>query len=282
MTVTKDTSKMSAHRPFTIREGLFNPAWHHHRASGRRGKYGVDGGFTPFFVYGGALSALAVTLVRQFRRGHGARALLAGSAAAAVLGSAASYFYSTGPGKRSIWSEVLDELSLGGDEEVLDVGCGRGAVLVLAAQRLPQGRAVGVDVWRRLDQSGNSLANTERNAVLEGVDDRVEVYDGDARELPFRGGSFDLVMSNLTLHNIRNADERTEALYEAVRVLRPGGRLRIVDFRAEGYTGPLQDAGCLDIEARRLDWRTWCGVPGHHLVLVEARTPAAEDDALST
>jgi arsenite methyltransferase len=258
------------------------PERHHHRVAGRRGKYGVDGGFTPFFVYGGALSALAVTLVRQSRRGHRARAFLAGTAAVAVVGSAASYFYSTGPGKRSIWTEVLDELSLDGDEDVLDVGCGRGAVLVLAAQRLTRGRAVGVDVWRRLDQSGNSLANTERNAVLEGVADRVDVYDGDARELPFRGESFDVVMSNLTLHNIRNTDERAVALHEVVRVLRPGGRLRIVDFRAEGYTGPLQDAGCIDIGARRLDWRTWCGVPGHHLVLVEARTPATEDDALRT
>ena len=150
---------------------------------------------------------------------------------------------------------------------------------MLAAQRIPRGRAVGVDVWRRIDQSGNSLAATERNAVLEGVDDRVDVYDGDARELPFRGGSFDLVMSNLTLHNIRDADERKEALDEVVRVLRPGGRLRIVDLHAEGYVGPLQDAGCVDIEARQLDWRTWCGMPGHHLVLVEARTPHTEDDA---
>ena len=273
MTVTEDTNEMSAQRPTSWRDR------HRQRASGRRGKYGVDGGSITLFVYGGALSALAVTLFRQSRRGHGVPALLAGSAALAVVGSAVSYFYSTGPGKRSIWTEVLDELSLGGDEDVLDVGCGRGAVLMLAAQRIPQGRAVGVDVWRRIDQSGNSLAATERNAVLEGVDDRVDVYDGDARELPFRGGSFDLVMSNLTLHNIRDADERKEALDEVVRVLRPGGRLRIVDLHAEGYVGPLQDAGCVDIEVRRLDWRTWCGMPGHHLVLVEARTPHTEDDA---
>ena len=38
------------------------------------------------------------------------------------------------------------------------MGCGRGAVLMLAARRLPAGRAVGADVWRRRDQSGNSRA----------------------------------------------------------------------------------------------------------------------------
>ena len=46
-----------------------------------------------------------------------------------VAGSAASYLYSTGPGKRAIWAQLLDELGLRGDEHVLDVGCGprRGA-----------------------------------------------------------------------------------------------------------------------------------------------------------
>ena len=56
---------------------------------------------------------------------------------AAVAGSAASYLYSTGPGKRAIWAQLLDDLGLRGDEHVLDVGCGRGAVLMLAARRVP-------------------------------------------------------------------------------------------------------------------------------------------------
>ena len=58
-------------------------------------------------------------------------------------GVSGSYLYSTGPGKRAIWAQLLDELGLRGDEHVLDVGCGRGAVLMLAARRLPAGRAVG-------------------------------------------------------------------------------------------------------------------------------------------
>jgi ubiquinone/menaquinone biosynthesis C-methylase UbiE len=191
----------------------------------------------------------------------------------AVTGSAASYFYSTGPGKRSTWAEVLDGLDLRGDEHVLDVGCGRGAVLMLAAHRVPKGKAVGVDLWRRRDQSGNSHAATERNAALEGVRDRVEVLDGDARDLPCPSGLFDLVVSNLTIHNIRHVDERKKALSEAVRVLRRGGRLRIVDFNADRYAEPLRDAGCVDVQVRRLDWRMWFGVPGL-AALVEARTPA--------
>ena len=244
-----------------------------HAEPTQRAKYGVDGGGIPFLVYGAALSILALTFVRQRHRRRGLATLVV-SAAVAITGSAGSYFYSTGLGKRSIWTEILDVLALLGDEQVLDVGCGRGAVLMLAAHRVPMGKAVGVDVWRQRDQTGNR-GITERKAVMEGVRDRVEVLDGDARELPFPDGSFDLVVSHLTLHNIRDAKERKVALREAVRVLRPGGRLRIVDLHARTYVEPLQDAGCLAVAVHRLDWRTWCGVPGHHLNLVDARVPVS-------
>ena len=131
---------------------------------------------------------------------------------------------------------------------------------------------MGADVWRRRDQSG-SRAAAERNAAAEGVRDRVELADADARELPFASASFDLVVSSLALSNIREADGRAEALREAVRVLRPGGRLRIVDDGADRYAAVLRDAGCTDVAVRQLDWRTWYGIPGHHLPLVVAARP---------
>ena len=55
----------------------------------------------------------------------------------------------------------LDELGLRGDERVLDIGCGRGAVLIAVAHRLPRGRAAGADIWQLRDQTGNSRAATE-------------------------------------------------------------------------------------------------------------------------
>jgi len=56
-----------------------------------------------------------------------------------------------------------------------DLGCGRGAVLLMAAQQLTTGWAVGIDLWRGVDQSGNSVEATRRNAIAEGVADRVEL-----------------------------------------------------------------------------------------------------------
>jgi arsenite methyltransferase len=241
--------------------------------AGQRGRYGIDGGYGGLAVFAAMEAALAGTALWAARRRRPAVAALAAAGGAAVAGSAASYLYSTGPGKRAIWAQLLDELGLRGDERVLDVGCGRGAVLMLVARRVPAGRAVGVDVWRRRDLSGNSRAAAERNAAAEGVRDRVEVADADARDLPFAEGSFDVVVSSLAISNIRDAGGRAQALREAVRVLRPGGRLRIVDEGADRYAAVLQEAGCTGVAVRQLDWRTWYGLPGHHLPLVTAARP---------
>ena len=199
----------------------------------RRGSYGIDGGYAGVAVFGLIEAGLAGAMTWAARRRRPAVAALAAAGGAAVAGSAASYLYSTGPGKRAIWAQLLDDLGLRGDEHVLDVGCGRGAVLMLAAARVPAGRAVGVDLCRRRDQSGNSRAAAERNAVAEGVRDQVELADADARDLPFASASFDVVVSSLAISNIRDAGGRAQALREAVRVLRPGGRLRIVDQGAD-------------------------------------------------
>jgi arsenite methyltransferase len=102
---------------------------------------------------------------------------------------------------------LLDQLALEGSERILDVGCDRGAVLLLAAQRLT-GRAVGVDIWDRKDQSGNSPDATLSNARLEGVADRVEIHTADMSALPFATATFDVVVSSIALHNVKRDTDR--------------------------------------------------------------------------
>ena len=87
---------------------------------GQRGRYGIDGGFAGLAVFGVVEAGLAST-VAWARHRRPAVAAMAGVGGAAVAGSAASYLYSTGPGKRAIWAQLLDELGLRGDEHVLDV-----------------------------------------------------------------------------------------------------------------------------------------------------------------
>src|SRR5205823_1815953 len=127
---------------------------------------------------------------------------------------------------------LLDWLPWRGDEQVLDVGCGRGLFLVAAARRLKSGKATGVDIWQKVDQTGNRPEATWANARAEGVADRIEVRDGDARGLPFEDASFDVVLSSLALHNIPDAAGREQAVQEIDRVLKPGGRLLIWDIQA--------------------------------------------------
>jgi len=243
----------------------------------RHGEYGLDGHYPRLGVLAQAaleVAAGAVT-VRAARRVRAALDAASGLAGAGLGVMTAGYLYSTRRGKFEVWTELLDELDLRGDEHVLDIGCGRGAVLLLAAERVPGGRAVGADIWRRRDQVGNSRAATEHNALLEGVSCRVELVHADARDLPFDPGTFDVVVSNLTIHNIAGDDGRHRALREAVRVLRPGGQLRIVDFLAGRYIKPLHAAGCRDVSVRRLDWRMRFGSPINATGLVSARKPGS-------
>lgn len=239
-----------------------------------RPRYGVDGGNVGAPIFGAALTGLAGVTWWAYRRQRFVVAGLTGLAGVAVIAVAAGYYYSTGPGKRAVWAEILDDLDLRGDERILDVGCGRGAVLMLAAHRLPGGRATGADIWSRRDQSGNSRRATEANAAAEGVTDRVDLAYADARDLPFPDASFDVVVSNLVIHNISDDEGRRQALLEAIRVLRPGGRLRIVDPPGIHHENVLITAGCADVTGRALDWRTSYGVPTHRMTLVSATKPA--------
>ena len=122
-----------------------------------------------------------------------------------------------------------------GDEQVLDVGTGRGLLLIGAARRLTSGRGTGIDVWSTRDLSGNSLERTQANVEVEGVKEKVVLKSDDARKLSFPEASFDFVLSNLCIHNIPDADGRALACREIARVLKPGGIALISDFILTGF-----------------------------------------------
>ncbi|MGP3959918.1 SAM-dependent methyltransferase [Nonomuraea sp. 3N208] len=193
-----------------------------------------------------------------------------------TLASAASYLYTTRRGKFAVWAEELQRLD--GDERLLDLGCGRGAVLLMAAERLDTGRATGVDLWRSSggqDHSGNGDSTTRSNAAAEGVEDRVELVTGDLRDLPFGDDAFDVVVSSLAIHKIHGAEGRERAIREAHRVLRPGGLMLIADFRhTPAYEAALRGLGVVDVRQRDVGWRFWYGGPWFRTDILEARKPS--------
>lgn len=137
-----------------------------------------------------------------------------------------------------------------GDEQVLDVGCGRGLLLAGAAKRLTTGYATGIDVWSNEDMGGNAESATRHNLELEGIASRCTLITGSAQNMPFADASFDVIVSNLCLHNIYDRPTRMQALQEIVRVLKPGGVALISDYKLTGEYATEFAAAGLHVEKK--------------------------------
>jgi ubiquinone/menaquinone biosynthesis C-methylase UbiE len=118
---------------------------------------------------------------------------------------------------------VLDKaLPLRG--RVLDVGTGKGRFLKSLAKHV--GLVTTVDI------NGEEQHCARLEAIYTGVADRIDFVVADARSLPWRAGSFDVVTTWNVVHHL-DAPERV--LREMLRVLRPGGRLVVADFAPSGF-----------------------------------------------
>jgi arsenite methyltransferase len=226
----------------------------------RRGEYGVDGGMAGLLAMIAVTVLLLLTALALALTGFVGAAAVTALVVALLLTTLGFALHTTRRGKFLAWAEILNSLALRGDERVLDVGCGRGAVLTMVAERLPRGRAVGIDNWTKGDQSGNSIAAANRNLVAEGVSERCELVTGDMRSMSFADASFDVTVSNFAIHNVRGVAGRSQAIEEIARTLIPGGRVAIVDLAWTGaYAQKLEALGFMNVKRRSLGWRVWFG-----------------------
>jgi demethylmenaquinone methyltransferase / 2-methoxy-6-polyprenyl-1,4-benzoquinol methylase len=120
------------------------------------------------------------------------------------------------------WRKALaDALQLDHGGLVLDVAVGTAEVALSICERYPRVQVVGVDFSPAMLQVGN------KKIAGRGGQPRIGLAAGDGRQLPIRSGSADALTISFGLRNI---EERSLALAEFYRVLKPGGKLYVMEF----------------------------------------------------
>jgi SAM-dependent methyltransferase len=137
---------------------------------------------------------------------------------------------------------MLKLYKIRGNEQVLDVGTGKGLLMIGAARQLINGKATGIDIWSAKDLSDNKPAKALKNADIEGVRDKVNVETADITHNQLPDNSFDLVLSNLCIHNIKGKEQRAKACREIHRLLATGGTAIISDFKNTGHYAEVFDS----------------------------------------
>jgi arsenite methyltransferase len=213
--------------------------------------YGIDApGLVRFFFAAGSVAAVCAVLVTVFLNGALWTLLLKSIlfvAAVYLLGMGCLMIYWSWSAKIRRSEDILNLVAWRGDEQVLDVGCGRGLMTIAAAKRLTTGRVIGIDIWDTKDQASISPAIAQDNATIARVQHKVDIQTADARQLPFENQSFDIVVSHWVIHNIPDESGRCSALTEIARVLRPGGRLLLTDIEfRDFYLKTLEGVGLVE------------------------------------
>jgi SAM-dependent methyltransferase len=129
--------------------------------------------------------------------------------------------YEGGCVQGKILDNVLRYLEWDGNGQLLDIGCGSGAMTIKAAKKYPQAKLVGMDYWGPGWDYAKSQC--ERNADIEDVADAVTFQKGDAAHLDYADETFDAAVSNFVFHEVRSQPDKTALIKEALRVIKPGG-----------------------------------------------------------
>jgi ubiquinone/menaquinone biosynthesis C-methylase UbiE len=124
-------------------------------------------------------------------------------------------------GADRVRGHLLSIAAVKAGEDVLDLGCGTGALALALKQRVPGANVTG------LDPDPKALALARQKSEAAGL--TIEWVQGYAGRAPFPAQSFDQVLSSLMIHHLE-ADQKHEAFRDARRLLRPGGRLHLLDF----------------------------------------------------
>jgi len=250
---------------------------HLNRRTGKTG-YGIDDPRTiAELLIAGVLAVAVGIIISAYTASSEPR-----TAAAALIGGpgvgflilvvAAALFWSSRLGKKREMTKLINGLPWGGEEVVLDLGCGRGFSAVTTAKKLQTGFTVGMDTWPKARVSGNDPLSVIANASAESVGARVFAVKAYSTQLPFADESMDAVISGVAIHHLVPRRQRQTLFAEMTRVLKDGGRVGILDAgNGIEYSTILTELGMRDVEMHRLRFSSF---PPFHIVT--ARKPYSE------
>ncbi|TMS52131.1 class I SAM-dependent methyltransferase [Mycobacterium sp. DBP42] len=136
-------------------------------------------------------------------------------------------------GMNPAYRDLVARAALSDGQRVIEIGCGTGNLTLRAKKAYPGADIVGTDPDPR------ALQRAERKAKgMSGIA-FTRAY---AQDLPFGDGEFDQALSSMMLHHLDEAT-KASAAGELFRVLKPGGRLHIVDVRGDALPRLFEDAG---------------------------------------
>lgn len=117
--------------------------------------------------------------------------------------------------------EVLNRVNFESGEDLLDIGCGTGMLLIPAKKYQPDSRVVGIDPDPHILDIAKRKINKQQLTV--------KLVNSFAEDLPFNNSSFDVVVSTLVFHHLPT-EIKKQAMKEILRVLKKNGRFLLVDF----------------------------------------------------
>ena len=152
----------------------------------------------------------------------GERRTPAGQGAEQGAGGKTWQAFGQGSGQSAGQQGAGDKAAQSAAQEILDIACGTGDFSIAIAKAMaPGSRVTGLDL------SEGMLAVMREKLAAEGLDDRVTCMQGDSEAMPYSDASFDCVT---IAFGIRNFEHREVALREILRVLKPGGKLVILEL----------------------------------------------------
>ena len=123
---------------------------------------------------------------------------------------------------------IVSKIDYNGNGKILDIGVGSASLITKIAKSLPKVSLVGIDYWG--DDWEYSKEICEKNAEYEGVSDRISFIKASASKLPFDDNEFDVVVSCLTFHEVKDENDKIKVFKEALRVVKEYGEFIFLDL----------------------------------------------------